>query len=109
MMTPWMSHIQYLLRMMEHKMVDLEMHMSDQQIMELNQSERDLLILKTIAKQQSICADRPGQCEKKFVRIKHVAVATLIVMAFLAGFGIYQSKFLLPSIVKVAVAAALVP
>jgi len=67
------------------------------------------LMFKEMRYQRRICLGRPEECNRRFVKVRHVVMAAIGIMGILIGMGYIQIGVLMPGMIKAAVTAAMVP
>jgi len=71
------------------------------------QEQKEWLLFSFMQSIAHTCRHRPENCDKKYVKLRHVVISVSVIVAFLAGLGIVQVKIFMPGLIKTAVASAL--
>ncbi len=66
---------------------------------------REWLLYKSVRSLSFTCHGRPRDCDKKYVRVKHIVYMALFMLGVMVGLGVIQTQIILPYLVKAAIAA----
>jgi hypothetical protein len=84
-------------------------HIKESDFKELSPEHREWLLYKGVRSLSFTCHQRPAQCDKKYVRLRHVVLAAGFMTGVLVGLGVIQTKIILPHVVKAAIASVGLP
>jgi len=73
----------------------------------MHPSQKEWITFSFMQSIANTCRNRPKVCDKKYVRVYHVMLATVGVVGALVGLGIIQVQVFMPALIKKAVAAAI--
>ena len=79
----------------------------EKEFKDMDQSHREWLLYKGVWSMSSTCHSRPMECQKKYVRVRHVLLATVFIAGILVGGQVIQMNVIMPRLVRAAIAAAM--
>jgi hypothetical protein len=82
-------------------------HIKESDFKELSPEHREWLLYKGVRSLSFTCHGRPAICDKKYVRLRHVVVASIFMCGVFVGLGVIQAQVILPHIVRAAIASVL--
>ena len=79
---------------------------TEDQFKGFSEDHQKWILYTSVRSLSSTCHSRPGNCDKRYVRRKHVCIAILAIIVFLIGAG-FKINGILEMMVKAALAGAL--